>query len=103
MKNIIEKSASRLIQFQDTNSFTALGTGMASSITTTSGHSTPQQATSPISASASSILPLIHPLHYTWVFWYMHRPPGTKITNYEDAMNKISSFSSVKVYIYLHT
>jgi hypothetical protein len=36
-----------------------------------------------------------HPLHYTWVFWFMHRPPGAKITNYESGMKKIASVSSV--------
>jgi hypothetical protein len=36
-----------------------------------------------------------HPLRYTWVFWFMHRPPGAKITNYESGMKKIASVSSV--------
>ncbi|KAG2180464.1 hypothetical protein INT44_003468 [Umbelopsis vinacea] len=45
-----------------------------------------------------------HPLHYTWVFWFMHRPPGAKITNYESGMKKIASFSSIEDYwaVYSH-
>lgn len=37
----------------------------------------------------------IHPLHFNWVFWFMHRPPGSKIVNYESAMKKIATFGSV--------
>lgn len=37
-----------------------------------------------------------HPLHYGWVFWFMHRSPGEKITNYEGAMKKIATFNTVK-------
>ncbi|CAG8565109.1 10271_t:CDS:2 [Acaulospora morrowiae] len=37
----------------------------------------------------------IHPLHFTWVFWFMHRIPGSKIQNYESSMKKIAAFSSV--------
>ncbi|RUP46927.1 translation initiation factor 4e [Jimgerdemannia flammicorona] len=46
----------------------------------------------------------IHPLHYTWVFWFMHRPPGAKITNYESSMKKIAAFSSVEDFwaVYSH-
>lgn len=36
-----------------------------------------------------------HPLHYGWVFWFMHRSPGEKITNYEGAMKKIATFNTV--------
>ncbi|KAH8553969.1 translation initiation factor eIF 4e-like domain-containing protein [Umbelopsis sp. PMI_123] len=45
-----------------------------------------------------------HPLHYTWVFWFMHRPPGAKITNYESGMKKIASVSSIEDYwaVYSH-
>jgi hypothetical protein len=35
-------------------------------------------------------------LHFNWVFWFMHRPPGSKITNYEGAMKKIATFGSVR-------
>lgn len=38
-----------------------------------------------------------HPLHYGWVFWFMHRSPGEKITNYEGAMKKIATFNTVKL------
>ncbi|KAG9295181.1 hypothetical protein G9A89_006162 [Geosiphon pyriformis] len=47
----------------------------------------------------------IHPLHFTWVFWFMHRTPGSKILNYESSMKKIAAFSSIedfwKVYSHL--
>jgi translation initiation factor 4E len=36
-----------------------------------------------------------HALHYGWVFWFMHRSPGQKITNYESAMKKIATFNTV--------
>lgn len=39
----------------------------------------------------------IHPLHFTWVFWFMHRNPGSKILNYESSMKKIAAFSSVSL------
>ncbi|KAK3844924.1 MAG: translation initiation factor eIF 4e-like domain-containing protein [Linnemannia gamsii] len=46
----------------------------------------------------------IHPLHFNWVFWFMHRPPGSKITNYEGAMKKIATFGSVEDFwaVYSH-
>lgn len=44
-----------------------------------------------------------HPLRYTWVFWFMHRPPGAKITNYESGMKKIASVSSVSQVCLLST
>jgi len=31
-----------------------------------------------------------------WVVFFHHRPPGGKVTNYEEGINKISSFSSVR-------
>lgn len=37
----------------------------------------------------------IHPLHCNWVFWFMHRAPGSRILNYESAMKRIASFGSV--------
>ncbi|KAF9585273.1 Eukaryotic translation initiation factor 4E type 2 [Lunasporangiospora selenospora] len=46
----------------------------------------------------------IHPLHFNWVFWFMHRVPGSKITNYESAMKKIATFGSVEDFwaVYSH-
>lgn len=41
----------------------------------------------------------IHPLHFTWVFWFMHRIPGSKILNYESSMKKIAAFSSVNIHL----
>ncbi|ORZ20600.1 translation initiation factor eIF 4e-like domain-containing protein [Absidia repens] len=47
---------------------------------------------------------LQHPLHYSWVFWFMHRSPGSKITNYEDQMKRIATFSSIEEFwaVYSH-
>ena len=46
----------------------------------------------------------VHPLRYTWTFWFMNRAPGVKITNYEKAITKIASFSSVEHFwaVYAH-
>ncbi|RHZ79232.1 hypothetical protein Glove_150g30 [Diversispora epigaea] len=46
----------------------------------------------------------IHPLHFTWVFWFMHRIPGSKILNYESSMKKIAAFSSIEDFwaVYSH-
>lgn len=38
----------------------------------------------------------IHPLHFNWVFWFMHRAPGSRILNYESSMKKIATFGSVR-------
>ncbi|KAI8967950.1 translation initiation factor eIF 4e-like domain-containing protein [Mycotypha africana] len=37
-----------------------------------------------------------HPLKYGWVFWFMHRSRGEKITDYEAAMKRIASFKTVE-------
>ncbi|KAG0227550.1 Eukaryotic translation initiation factor 4E type 2 [Actinomortierella wolfii] len=46
----------------------------------------------------------IHPLHFNWVFWFMHRAPGSKIVNYESSMKKIATFGSVEDFwaVYSH-
>jgi translation initiation factor 4E len=38
-----------------------------------------------------------HALQYPWVFWFMHRPPGSKIVDYESNMKRIAEFSSVNI------
>ncbi|ORX47072.1 eukaryotic translation initiation factor 4E [Hesseltinella vesiculosa] len=45
-----------------------------------------------------------HALHYAWIVWFIHRSPRTKITNYEDSMRKIASFSTVEEFwsVYTH-
>ncbi|KAG0370550.1 translation initiation factor eIF 4e-like domain-containing protein [Gamsiella multidivaricata] len=45
-----------------------------------------------------------HPLHFNWVFWFMHRAPGSKILNYEGAMKKIATFGSAEDFwaVYSH-
>ncbi|CDH58851.1 eukaryotic translation initiation factor 4e type2 isoform 3 [Lichtheimia corymbifera JMRC:FSU:9682] len=45
-----------------------------------------------------------HPLRYTWVFWFMHRTRGAKITNYEEGMKRIAAFSTVEDFwaVYSH-
>ncbi|KAF9963737.1 Eukaryotic translation initiation factor 4E type 2 [Modicella reniformis] len=46
----------------------------------------------------------LHPLHFNWVFWFMHRSPGSKILNYESSMKKIATFGSVEDFwaVYSH-
>ncbi|KAJ1919485.1 hypothetical protein H4219_001956 [Mycoemilia scoparia] len=46
----------------------------------------------------------VHPLRFTWTFWFMHRNPGQKVADYEGSMNKIASFSSIEDYwaVYSH-
>ncbi|KAJ1979244.1 hypothetical protein H4R35_001584, partial [Dimargaris xerosporica] len=70
----------------------------------TSGGSGTGLASKSRSMSHANLLPLasassptnydIHPLQYTWVFSFIHRAPGQKISNYESAMQKVASFSS---------
>ncbi|KAL4065955.1 translation initiation factor eIF 4e-like domain-containing protein [Scleroderma citrinum] len=46
----------------------------------------------------------VHPLRNTWVFWFrQQRAPGNKITNYEEGIKKVASFSSVESFWSLHT
>ncbi|EIW79147.1 translation initiation factor eIF4e [Coniophora puteana RWD-64-598 SS2] len=46
----------------------------------------------------------VHPLRHTWVFWFrQQRAPGNKITNYEEGIKKIASFSSVESFWSLWT
>lgn len=39
-----------------------------------------------------------HALRYTWVFWFMHRTRGAKITNYEEGMKRIAAFSTASIH-----
>ncbi|KAJ1882315.1 hypothetical protein LPJ66_011173, partial [Kickxella alabastrina] len=45
-----------------------------------------------------------HPLQFAWTFWFMHRPPGQKIDDYEAAMIRIATFASVESFwaVYSH-
>jgi len=45
-----------------------------------------------------------HPLRYPWTLWFMHRAPGEKITDYESAIKKINTFSTIEEFwqIYSH-
>ncbi|KAF9358111.1 Eukaryotic translation initiation factor 4E type 2 [Mortierella sp. AD094] len=63
---------------------------------------TQQQPSLSTSAASSSLE--IHPLHFNWVFWFMHRAPGSKILNYESSMKKIATFGSVEDFwaVYSH-
>ncbi|ORY07441.1 eukaryotic translation initiation factor 4E [Basidiobolus meristosporus CBS 931.73] len=90
-------NGSRLKQLQRSNS----STSTASAGVTAHNVNTYTIPQSPTSSSASTG---IHPLHFTWVFWFMHRQPGQKITNYESAMKKIASFSSIEDFwaVYSH-
>jgi len=44
-----------------------------------------------------------HPLRRTWVFWFHHRPPGNKVTNYEDGIKRIANFGSIESFWSLWT
>ncbi|KAG0088607.1 Eukaryotic translation initiation factor 4E type 2 [Podila epicladia] len=46
----------------------------------------------------------IHPLRFNWVFWFMHRSPGSKILNYESSMKKVATFGSIEDFwgVYSH-
>ncbi|KIK79711.1 hypothetical protein PAXRUDRAFT_160531 [Paxillus rubicundulus Ve08.2h10] len=55
-------------------------------------------------AGLSPLLGTVHPLRNTWVFWFrQRRAPGNKITNYEEGIKKIASFSSVESFWSLHS
>ncbi|KAJ2613284.1 hypothetical protein H4S08_002290 [Coemansia sp. RSA 1365] len=45
-----------------------------------------------------------HPLCFSWSFWFMHRAPGQKISDYEAAMTKIATFATVETFwaVYSH-
>ncbi|KAJ2776947.1 hypothetical protein H4R18_005407 [Coemansia javaensis] len=45
-----------------------------------------------------------HPLCFAWSFWFMHRAPGHKISDYEAAMTKIATFASAESFwaVYSH-
>lgn len=47
--------------------------------------------------------PSVHVLRYGWVFWFMHRSPGEKITDYEGAMKKIATFKTKNSGLYIVT
>ncbi|KAG0298230.1 Eukaryotic translation initiation factor 4E type 2 [Dissophora globulifera] len=57
-----------------------------------------------VGGGAGGTLSEIHPLHFNWVFWFMHRAPGSKILNYESSMKKIATFGSVEDFwaVYSH-
>jgi len=55
-------------------------------------------------AGSSPSSTTVHPLRNTWVFWFrQQRAPGNKITNYEEGIKKVASFSSVESFWSLHT
>ncbi|KAK9767508.1 hypothetical protein K7432_002652 [Basidiobolus ranarum] len=95
----ISNSGSKLKQLQRSNSNT---TTAVTSLTANNVNTHIIPPTSPVTSSSTTTS--IHPLHFTWVFWFMHRQPGQKITNYESAMKKIASFSSIEDYwaVYSH-
>ncbi|KAJ1937418.1 hypothetical protein FBU59_004754 [Linderina macrospora] len=45
-----------------------------------------------------------HALRSAWAFWFMHRAPGEKITDYESAMIRLASFATVEGFwsVYSH-
>lgn len=94
-------SGTKLVQLSRTPGNGANGNSQRSSA---SGASTQVGTTNNSRSAGDSPNLEIHPLHYTWVFWFMHRPPGQKITSYESAMKRIAAFASVEDFwaVYSH-
>ncbi|KAF9207030.1 hypothetical protein BGZ59_011377, partial [Podila verticillata] len=121
---------SKLVQLQRQSSAIGSALSTSSSMTTTpSGSSTEQQqpglsafltgsgdavSTDPSDISSSHpgngsetqppATGDIHPLRFNWVFWFMHRSPGSKILNYESSMRKVATFGSIEDFwaVYSH-
>ncbi|KAG8785849.1 hypothetical protein FRC15_000612 [Serendipita sp. 397] len=55
------------------------------------------------SAASGSEEATIHPLRHTWVLWFQHRSPGSKISNYESGIKRVASFSSLESFWALYT
>ncbi|KAH8792945.1 eukaryotic translation initiation factor 4E class II [Flagelloscypha sp. PMI_526] len=46
----------------------------------------------------------VHPLRYTWIFWFrQQRSPGNKIVSYEEGIKRISAFSSVENFMNIYS
>ncbi|KAH7920387.1 eukaryotic translation initiation factor 4E class II [Leucogyrophana mollusca] len=68
------------------------------------GKDRPASATISNAGTGQSLGSGVHPLRNTWVFWFrQQRAPGNKITNYEEGIKKVSSFSSVESFWSLWT
>ncbi|KAJ1851885.1 hypothetical protein GGH12_005767 [Coemansia sp. RSA 1822] len=39
-----------------------------------------------------------HALRFAWSFWFIHRAPGHKISDYEAAMTRVATFASVETF-----
>ncbi|KAJ1791245.1 hypothetical protein GGH19_004837 [Coemansia sp. RSA 1807] len=39
-----------------------------------------------------------HVLRFAWSFWFIHRAPGHKISDYEAAMTRVATFSTVETF-----
>ncbi|KAF9977977.1 Eukaryotic translation initiation factor 4E type 2 [Actinomortierella ambigua] len=78
--------------------------GLGSSAVGTTGTTGNLPSTSLTLHHSSAGTSEIHPLHFNWVFWFMHRAPGSKIVNYESSMKKIATFGSVEDFwaVYSH-
>ncbi|KAK9763872.1 hypothetical protein K7432_009093 [Basidiobolus ranarum] len=110
--SILSTTGSKLIQLQRSNSSLNTANILAPNGGSTAVVTAPS-TTGSLASSSGSVTPAsvasqpasgIHPLHYTWVFWFMHRQPGQKILNYESAMKKIAAFSSIEDFwaVYSH-
>ncbi|CCM02558.1 uncharacterized protein FIBRA_04661 [Fibroporia radiculosa] len=72
--------------------------------TTLSGDEKIQNKDKPSANGSPNGSPLVHPLRHTWIFWFrQQRGPGTKITNYEEGIKKVSAFSSIESFWSLWT
>ncbi|KAK9474713.1 translation initiation factor 4E, partial [Dipodascopsis tothii] len=44
-----------------------------------------------------------HTLQYDWTLWFLHRPPGTRITDYEQATKAVKTFSTAQEFWELYS
>ncbi|OSX64155.1 hypothetical protein POSPLADRAFT_1045269 [Postia placenta MAD-698-R-SB12] len=76
----------------------------STSLSTSSADEKSPNKDKPSASASRNASPVVHPLRHTWVFWFrQQRGPGTKITNYEEGIKKVSAFSSVESFWSLWT
>ncbi|KAF9365900.1 Eukaryotic translation initiation factor 4E type 2 [Mortierella sp. NVP85] len=74
---------------------TGSGSGLGAGTDNAPGTGVGALGTSVTGPAATQMNGSLHPLHFNWVFWFMHRAPGSKIVNYEGSMKKIATFGSI--------
>ncbi|KAL1917632.1 uncharacterized protein VTP21DRAFT_4025 [Calcarisporiella thermophila] len=87
------------------NGSSATTTGPSSLLNSAGNINAPPRSINTLVPTAPTPTPSnIHPLKYTWIFYFMHRSPGAKVANYEGAMKRIAAFSSIEDFwaVYSH-